>query len=217
MPACLPASSLQSCPTLCDPMDYSPPDTSVHEIPQTRILEWVAMPSSRDLLNPGIEPRSPALQADSLLLSQQRSPRYAYVYIYIYKNWFTQWWRLRSPIDIDMIDTLLALSVSIYTDLLVACFFPSNALGKGECEHTWRKQQQWQAESLSSEYQDKMTRCHELLLITDHSGQYAESCREFTNNAELCSYWGRAAEHPRLGCAGAWRDPPLWQVHYWPL
>ena len=33
---------------------------------QARILEWVAMPSSRDLPNPGIEPRSPALQADSL-------------------------------------------------------------------------------------------------------------------------------------------------------
>ena len=34
---------------------------------QARILEWVAMPSSRDLPNPGIKPRPPALQADSLL------------------------------------------------------------------------------------------------------------------------------------------------------
>ena len=33
---------------------------------QARILEWVAIPSSRDLPNPGIEPRSPTLQADSL-------------------------------------------------------------------------------------------------------------------------------------------------------
>jgi len=32
---------------------------------QTRILEWVAMPSPKDLSNPGIKPRSPALQADS--------------------------------------------------------------------------------------------------------------------------------------------------------
>ena len=39
--------SLQSCPTLCDPMDCSPPGSSVHEIFQARILEWVAMPSSR--------------------------------------------------------------------------------------------------------------------------------------------------------------------------
>ena len=39
--------SLQSCPTLCDPMDCSPPGSSVHGILQARILECVAMPSSR--------------------------------------------------------------------------------------------------------------------------------------------------------------------------
>ena len=39
--------SLQSCPTLCDPMDCSPPGSSVHGIFQGRILEWVSMPSSR--------------------------------------------------------------------------------------------------------------------------------------------------------------------------
>ena len=39
--------SLQSCPTLCDPMDCSPPVSSVHRILQARILEWVTMPSSR--------------------------------------------------------------------------------------------------------------------------------------------------------------------------
>ena len=37
---------LQFCPTLCDPMDYSSPDSSVHGLPQAIILEWVAMPSS---------------------------------------------------------------------------------------------------------------------------------------------------------------------------
>ena len=35
------------CPTLCDPMDCSPPGSSVHGILQARILEWVAFPSSR--------------------------------------------------------------------------------------------------------------------------------------------------------------------------
>ena len=39
--------SLQSCPTLCIPMDCSQPGSSVHGILQARILEWVAMPSSR--------------------------------------------------------------------------------------------------------------------------------------------------------------------------
>ena len=33
--------------TLCDPMDCSPPSSSVHGILQARILKWVAMPSSR--------------------------------------------------------------------------------------------------------------------------------------------------------------------------
>ena len=47
----------QSCPTLCDPMDYI-----VHGILQARILEWVAFPFSRG----SSQPRSPALQADSL-------------------------------------------------------------------------------------------------------------------------------------------------------
>ena len=37
----------QLCPTLCNPMDSSPPGSSVHGILQARILEWVAMPSSR--------------------------------------------------------------------------------------------------------------------------------------------------------------------------
>ena len=41
------AKSFQLCPTLYDPMDCSPPGSSVHGILQARILEWVAMPSSR--------------------------------------------------------------------------------------------------------------------------------------------------------------------------
>ena len=38
------AKLLQSCPTLCDLMDYSPPGSSVHGMLQARILEWVAIP-----------------------------------------------------------------------------------------------------------------------------------------------------------------------------
>ena len=41
------AKSLQSCLTLCDPMDCTPPGASVYGILQARTLEWVAMPSSR--------------------------------------------------------------------------------------------------------------------------------------------------------------------------
>ena len=45
--AVLHAKSLQLCPTLWDPMDCSPPGSSVHGILQARILEWDAMPFSR--------------------------------------------------------------------------------------------------------------------------------------------------------------------------
>ena len=52
------AKSLQSCPSLCSPMDCSLPDSSVHGILQARVLEWVAILLPGDLLNPGIKPTS---------------------------------------------------------------------------------------------------------------------------------------------------------------
>ena len=42
----------QSCPSLCDPVDSSPPGSTVHGILQARMLEWVAMPSSRGSSQP---------------------------------------------------------------------------------------------------------------------------------------------------------------------
>ena len=42
----------QSCPTLCNPRDYSPPSSSVYGILQARILEWVAIPFSRGSSQP---------------------------------------------------------------------------------------------------------------------------------------------------------------------
>ena len=50
----------------CNPMDYSPPGSSVHGILQARILERVAIPSPGNIPDPGIKLRSPALQVDSL-------------------------------------------------------------------------------------------------------------------------------------------------------
>ena len=50
----------QSCLTLCDTMDCNLLGFSVHGILQARILEWIAISFSRDLPDPGIEPRSPA-------------------------------------------------------------------------------------------------------------------------------------------------------------
>ena len=50
-------------------------DNTVHGILQARILKWVAFPFSGDLPNPGIEPRSPALQADSLPAEPQETQK----------------------------------------------------------------------------------------------------------------------------------------------
>ena len=61
---------IQLCPTLCDPVDYT-----IHGILQARILEWIVYPFSRDLPNPGIKLRSPALQQILYQLSHQGSPR----------------------------------------------------------------------------------------------------------------------------------------------
>ena len=56
----------QSCPTLCNPKDFSLPGSSFMGILQARILCPPPGDLPGDLPNPGIEPRSPALQADSL-------------------------------------------------------------------------------------------------------------------------------------------------------
>ena len=69
--------------TLCDPMDCSPPGSSVHGIFQAQILEWVAIFSSRGF-SPSrdqtpVSHTSPALQADSLPLSHQGSLLASYV------------------------------------------------------------------------------------------------------------------------------------------
>ena len=72
--------------SLCNPMDC----TSVHGILQARILEWVAIPFSKGFSwhpDPGIEPGSPTLQADSL------PPEWSFRDKYIKKPWWRIWKR----------------------------------------------------------------------------------------------------------------------------
>ena len=68
------AKSLQSCPFLCDPMDCSPPGSSVHGILQARILEGVARPFSRGSFRPRDRTWVSCLQVNSLLLGYWESP-----------------------------------------------------------------------------------------------------------------------------------------------
>ena len=57
----------QSCPSLCNPTDCSPPGSSIHGTLQARILEWVAISFSRGASQPRDQSRFPTLQVDSSL------------------------------------------------------------------------------------------------------------------------------------------------------
>ena len=81
--------------TLWDLMDCTLPGSSGHGILQARILEWLDIPFSKDLPNPGTDPESPPLQTDSLpfeppgkplvikWLDTQKKKKKIYIYIYI--------------------------------------------------------------------------------------------------------------------------------------
>ena len=72
----------QLCPTLCDPMDCSPPGPSAQGDSTGQITgvdNHSLLPG--DLPNPGIKPRSPALQADSLLSEPLGAPIYVLNYM----------------------------------------------------------------------------------------------------------------------------------------
>ena len=81
------AKSLQSCPTLDNPVDCSLPGSSIHGILQARILEWVAMPSSRGFPEPGTKPEflmSPALTGGFFTASTTWDVWYIHVYVLLF-------------------------------------------------------------------------------------------------------------------------------------
>ena len=65
----------QSCPTLCDPMDCGPPGSSVLRDSPGEYWRGLPWPPPGDLPDPGIEPRFPALQADSLSAELPGKPK----------------------------------------------------------------------------------------------------------------------------------------------
>ena len=68
----------QLCLSLCDPMDYSPPGSSVHGVSQQEDWSGLLFPAPGDLPLPGAEPMSldsPALQADFLITVPPGKPQ----------------------------------------------------------------------------------------------------------------------------------------------
>ena len=79
-----PAYALQLSPTLCNPINCSPPGSFVHWTSLARILQWFAMPSSKGIfLTQGMNPCLQDWQADSLALRQQWSPSNDLVHVII--------------------------------------------------------------------------------------------------------------------------------------
>ena len=72
---------VQSCLTLCDPMDCSPLGSSVHGFSRQEYCNGLPCPPPGDLPNPGIEPMSPALQEDSL---PSEPPGLGFTFLFIY-------------------------------------------------------------------------------------------------------------------------------------
>ena len=80
------AKLLQSCPTLCDPINCSPPGSSVYGILQAGLWSGLPFPSSWDLPDPEIEPVSltPSALAGRLFITNATWEIYIYIYTHIY-------------------------------------------------------------------------------------------------------------------------------------
>ena len=124
--------SLQSCPTLCNPVDFSPPGSSVHGILQARILEWVAMPSSRGSSRPRGPTRVSCIAGGFFIAMPPEKPHmyththtHKYIYIgykYIYTHtpihigdahisyWFLFLWRTPSHTDGESVGWVIQMT-----------------------------------------------------------------------------------------------------------
>ena len=80
------------CPFLCDPMNCTLQGSFVHEISQARVLEWVAISSSRGFFDPGINPLSlafPALAGGFFTTEQPGKP---FLFCVFYSLWVGKLW-----------------------------------------------------------------------------------------------------------------------------
>ena len=79
----------ESCATLCDPVDCSPPGSSVHRISKKEYWRGLPFPSPGDLSEPGIEPKSPALAGGFFTTQSLGKPRDVWLRE-------SKWWSFKS-------------------------------------------------------------------------------------------------------------------------
>ena len=111
----------QSCPTLCDPTDYNLPGSSLHGISRQEYWSGLPFPSPGDLPDPGIEPRSPAFQADALtfepplrcLILSHKSPRLCLIFqsFFCFSVWIA---------SIDLFSNILKILFLVVSNLLLS-------------------------------------------------------------------------------------------------
>ena len=110
--------SLRSCLTLCKPMDCSPPGSSVHGIHQARMAGvGLSCHSAGDLLHSRTEPvspKSPPLQANSLLLSHLGSPTYTLILFIIILLRLFELWSLRAPSVVSYVPLTDPITVEFF-------------------------------------------------------------------------------------------------------
>ena len=105
----------QSCPTLCNPMDCNLPGSSIHGILQARILEWVAMPSSRASSQPRDWTQVSCITDGSFTVWEQvRAHTHPHAQEWYTLKFFSYIWILRKVI-FEWMKLLVILSLSVYS------------------------------------------------------------------------------------------------------
>ena len=117
----------QSCPTLCDPMDCSLPDSSVHGIFQATVLEWIAISFSSIFLTQGSNLGLPHCR-QTLLPSEPPDTRHAVIvcpFIFI-------WWSNinNGPCLLTKVSVSKSLLIDKWKQIILA-FLPYRAVGGG--------------------------------------------------------------------------------------
>ena len=97
---------MQSCPSLCNPMECRPPGSSVHGVLQAGILEWGAIPFSRGSSQPGYWTRVSCIEGKLFTSWATRETHIIHIYIYIYIIFFSVIWQL----NLILSDTLAVQS-----------------------------------------------------------------------------------------------------------
>ena len=82
----------QSCPTLCNPMDYSLPGSSVHSIFQARVPEWVAISFSRGFSQPRDRTRVSLIAGRGFILWATVSTQQMFTDLNLVTDFEQQWW-----------------------------------------------------------------------------------------------------------------------------